>query len=83
MATLTGLWHRLSKNLPLSQSADSLRGSRTRLRADFQFNVQKHPIADSSGTLWQRSLTQTLGWRVVRVAGSPQVVVHLLVLPTL
>ena len=35
------------------------------------------------GALWQRSLTQTLEQRVIRVAGSALVVVHLLLSLTL
>ena len=29
------------------------------------------------GAFWQRSLSQILGWRVIRLAGCPQVVMHL------
>ena len=50
MAALTGLWHRLTKNLPLglSHSVTSMRSGRIRLSAGFQFNVQKQPVGESS-----------------------------------
>ena len=54
-----------------------------RPRASFSFHVQRWPIPKSSGALWQRSLTQTLGQSVVRVAGSLLMVVYLPVSLTL
>ena len=70
--------------LGMSQAATSLWGGKTRLRVGFQFSVQQWPVAKSTlGILWQKSLTETLGQRVIRVVGSPLVVVHLPVSLTL
>ena len=52
IVTLTGLWHRLSNNLILAFACPSLQhlwGGWTRLKAGYQFNVQKCPVAESSG----------------------------------
>ena len=49
MVTLTGLWLRLSNNLPLvCPSLQPLRGGIARLEPCFQFNVQKQPVPGSS-----------------------------------
>ena len=51
MATLTGDIHRLcSTSLGLPQYSTSARDGRIRPRACFQFNVQKCPVAESSGS---------------------------------
>ena len=60
----------------LSQSSISVIGGRTRPGL-------KYPVAESRGGLWQRSLTQTLGCRVIQVPVSFLVVVHMPVSLTL
>ena len=65
-------------SLVLSQSSTSLRGSRTRPKAGFLFNVQKWPVAKSSGgSVAKGCLVQTLRQRVIRGAERPLMEVHL------
>ena len=46
------------------------KGARAKLKADFQFNVQKWPVPESVGAPWQRSLALILSLTLMRVAGS-------------
>ena len=62
----------------MAQSSTSMGGSKARSKNSFCFNVQKQPMSESVVPTWQRSLTCTLGLRVIKVARS-HLVEHLLV----
>ena len=58
-------------------------GSKARPRTWFNFNLQKRPVPESSGALWQWGLILRVGLRLDQVAGSLLAVVSLPVLLTL
>ena len=76
MATLTSLWLRLSNNHPwVCASLTGMKGCKSKLKADFWFNVCENSVCQSAVVaLWQKGLTWKQGLRVIRVAGSYQVV---------
>ena len=59
-----------------------MRGGIAKSKTGFQFNVQKQSLPEVSGGSLTKILTQTLGLRVISLAGSP-LVVHLPGLPIL
>ena len=82
---LTNLCYRSSNNLPLAFfSLQTLREvTEPCWGLVFSLIYKSHMWTSLVGSLWQRSLAQTLELRVIIVAGSPLVVMHLVVALTL
>ena len=66
----------------LSQSLPPMRHVKARPKTGFCFSVQKRPVPESSGTIWQRGFTWRVGLRLIKVAGSLLVDMSLAVLLT-